>query len=80
MTKKIEQYLLNTEHEQIIDIIYERAMLPKNRPEKNSDIQFISLMHFIGDQIIQWDLIYKDSYDPEYVDNFFAKMKEEFQE
>ena len=80
MTKKIEQYLLNTKHEPIIDIIYERAMLPKNRPEKNTDIQFIALMHFIGDQIIQWDLIYKDSYDSEYVDNFFSKMKEEFQE
>lgn len=78
MTKKIEQYLLNTEHEPIIDIIYERAMLPKNRPEKNDDFQFINLMKFIGDQIIQWDLRYKDTYNPEYVNQFFNQMKHDF--
>lgn len=80
MTKKIKEYLDNTDHKEIIDIIYNRAMLPKNRPEKTSNLQFVSLMHIIGTQIIKCMSEYSDIYDEEYVNNFLVEMKEHFME
>ena len=76
----IEQYLLNTEHEPIIDIIYERAKLPKNRGEKMTDIQFISLMALISSQIIKSMSEYSDIYDENYVKEFLNNMKKDFME
>lgn len=80
MTKKIEQYLLDKDHKPIIDIIYERAKLPKNRGEKMTDIQFISLMALISSQIIKSMSEYSDIYDENYVKEFLNNMKKDFME
>ena len=80
MTKKIEQYLLDKDHKPIIDIIYKRAKLPKNRGEKMTDIQFISLMALISSQIIKSMSEYSDIYDENYVKEFLNNMKKDFME
>lgn len=80
MTKKIKEYLDAHEHKQIIDIIYERASLPKNKGDKMTDLQFISLMGLISSQIINGMTEYKEIYDKKYTEDFLKTMKECFTE
>lgn len=80
MTKKIKEYLNAHEHKQIIDSIYERASLPKNKGDKMTDLQFISLMGLISSQIISGMAEYKEIYDKKYTEDFLKTMKECFTE
>ena len=79
MTKKIEQYLNEHQHKEIIDIIFQR-MIDKNKPENFKDVQIPSLMSCIAFQILKPSPKYHKEIinNEDYILEFLSKMKGEF--
>ena len=79
MTKKIEQYLNEHQHKEIIDIIFQR-MIDKNKPENFKDVQIPSLMSYIAFQILKPSQKYHKEIinNEDYILEFLSKMKGEF--